>query len=103
MKQAQNLAQAVVRRPSLAGWSCMGPRRRNVVSNNTGVEETSASVITSEKVKFDLSEDVADVCSTSAAGESLTSDGGEGQQSAGTHYYSMAAFSILCCAYFVSS
>jgi len=85
MKQAQNLAQAVVRRPSLAGWSCMGPRRRNVVSttaNTSSVEETAASVIASDKEKVDLCEDV---CSTSATGE-IPSDGGEGQQSAGIHF-----------------
>lgn len=85
MKRAQNLAQAVVRRPSFESWSCMGPRRRNVVSNtanSAGVEESSALVLASDKEKVDLSEDV---CSTSAAGE-ISSDGGEGQQSAGTHY-----------------
>lgn len=85
MKQAQNLAQAVVRRPSLANWNCMGPRRRNVVSNtanNTSAEETSTSVIVSDKEKVDLSEDV---CSTSATGE-MTSDGGEGQQSPGKYW-----------------
>lgn len=84
MKQAQNLAQAVVRRPSLANWNCMGPRRRNVVSitaTNTSAEETSTSVIVSDKEKVDLSEDVS---STSTTGE-MTSDGGEGQQSPGTH------------------
>ncbi|KAK5844148.1 hypothetical protein PVK06_000283 [Gossypium arboreum] len=35
MKGAQNVAQAVVRsRSSLTSWSCIGPRRRNVVSGS---------------------------------------------------------------------
>lgn len=84
MKQAQNVAQAVARRPSLAAWSCMGPRRRNVTSTVSykGMEESSAS----DKEKVDQSCGVVavDCSSTSAAGE-ITTDGGEGQQSAGKH------------------
>lgn len=48
MKGAQNVAQAVVRsRTSLTSWSCMGPRRRNVVPTLNSKEEDlpEASVI----------------------------------------------------------
>jgi hypothetical protein len=94
MKQAQNVAQAVVRRPSLAAWSCMGPRRRNVVpsiESKSGVEETSTSAVASDKEKVDNCEVVVDECSTSAAGEIVT-DAGEGQQSAGAHYSMIVRF-----------
>lgn len=90
MKQAQNVAQAVVRRPSLAAWSCMGPRRRNVVpsiESKPGVEETSTSAVASDKEKVDNCEVVVDECSTSAAGEIVT-DSGEGQQSADEYWES---------------
>ncbi|KAG8502199.1 hypothetical protein CXB51_000062 [Gossypium anomalum] len=46
MKGAQNVAQAVVRsRSSLTSWSCIGPRRRNVVSglNAKGDDMTKPS------------------------------------------------------------
>ncbi|GLT45726.1 hypothetical protein SLA2020_195370 [Shorea laevis] len=49
MKGAQNVAQAVVRsRSTLSAWSCMGPRRRNVVPTLNSKEEDlpEASVIT---------------------------------------------------------
>ena len=88
MKQAQNVAQAVVRRPSLEGWNCIGPRRRNVVSSNvssSGVEETTTSAVTSDKEKVDNYGVTVDECSTSAAGE-IVADAGEGQQSAGSYY-----------------
>ncbi|XP_024376472.1 uncharacterized protein [Physcomitrium patens] len=85
MKQAQNVAQAVVRRPDFSSWSCMGPRRRNVVSTgNAGLEENTASVVVSDKEKVDYCRDIANVCSTSAAGIS-TADDGQGQQSAGEY------------------
>ncbi|TYI41603.1 hypothetical protein ES332_A01G038000v1 [Gossypium tomentosum] len=47
MKGAQNVAQAVVRsRSSLTSWSCIGPRRRNVVSesNAKGDDMTEPSL-----------------------------------------------------------
>ncbi|MBA0675792.1 hypothetical protein Goari_017317 [Gossypium aridum] len=47
MKGAQNVAQAVVRsRSSLTSWSCIGPRRRNVVSglNAKGDDMTKPSL-----------------------------------------------------------
>lgn len=88
MKQAQNVAQAVVRRPSFAAWSCMGPRRRNVVSSNvssTDEEETSDSAVASDKEKIDSCGVIEVECSTSAVDE-IPSDAGEGQQSAGTQW-----------------
>lgn len=39
MRQAQTVAQAVVRRPAFGAWSCMGPRRRNV-AGRTSTEMT---------------------------------------------------------------
>lgn len=63
MKQAQTVAQAVVRRPSFGGWSCMGPRRRNVVSTTiceSNEEGSIASAVATDKVKVDQCVEVAD-------------------------------------------
>ncbi|GLJ11000.1 hypothetical protein SUGI_0140070 [Cryptomeria japonica] len=82
MKQAQTMAQAVVRtRPSLgiSGWSCMGARRRTVsaVTSSTSAEAESKTLI-GECSKFSepSSENTSSVTNLESA--TLPISGGEG-------------------------
>ncbi len=59
-------AQAVVRRPSLGVWSCIGPRHRNVAATTSSQPDgVSSSFAASDKEKVDNSTVVNELSSGS--------------------------------------